>query len=186
MFCLAIANAGSSPIQLPRELMTNTAYTVVTRYNAATGENVLWVVLRPSRNDSRLDQMALVIASRLSHVCLVMNSITNLLPAQLRKAADIQEKIQSLQKELRQLLGNEGSTPAQPARAPKKGKMSAAGRAAIRAAQKARWATIKNTTPLAKPAKKAKKRFSTAARAALAAAARARWAKVKAAGKTRL
>ena len=116
-----------------------------------------------------------------------MNSITNLTPGQLRQAANIQEKIQSLQKELGQLLGGEVSTPAQPAKAPKKkGKMSAAGRAAIRAAQKARWAKIKGTVPSVKPAKKAKRKLSAAGRAALSAAAKARWAKVKAQGKAKL
>jgi hypothetical protein len=40
-----------------------------------------------------------------------MNSITNLTPGQLRKAADIQEKIQSLQSELNQILG--ASAPAE-------------------------------------------------------------------------
>ena len=38
--------------------------------------------------------------------------------------------------------------------------MSAAGRAAIRAAQKARWAKIKGTVPSVKPVKKAKKKMS--------------------------
>ena len=38
--------------------------------------------------------------------------------------------------------------------------MSAAGRAAIRAAQIARWAKIKGTAPSAKPAKKAKRKMS--------------------------
>ena len=90
-----------------------------------------------------------------------MNSITNLTPGQLRQAANIQEKIQSLQKELGKLLSGEVSTPAQPAKAPKKkGTMSAAGRPAIRAAQKARWAKIKGTVPSVKPAKKAKKKMS--------------------------
>jgi hypothetical protein len=139
----------------------------------------------------------------------------NLTPQQLRKAADIQEKIQSLKKELGQILGGEVSTPAQ---APnKKGKMSAAGRAAIRAAQKARLAKIKGATS-AKPAKKAKRKMSAAGlaniragvtkrmaakgkaakpakakiqrsaawRAAISAAAKARWAKAKKAGKSRL
>ena len=39
-------------------------------------------------------------------------NITTLSPTQLRKAADIQEKIQSLQEELGQLLGAEVSSPA--------------------------------------------------------------------------
>jgi hypothetical protein len=76
----------------------------------------------------------------------------NVTPTQLRKAADIQEKIQSLQKELGQLLGGETSTPAQPTETPKKRKFSAAARAKMRAAQKARWAKIKGTAPSAKPA----------------------------------
>jgi hypothetical protein len=109
----------------------------------------------------------------------------NATPQQLRKAADIQERIQSLQEELGQLLGGEVSTPAQPTEAPRR-KFSAAARARMRAAQKARWAKIKGKAPAAKPAKKAKKKFSAAARAALAAAAKARWAKVKAVGKTSL
>ena len=64
--------------------------------------------------------------------------------------------------------------------------MSAAGRARIAAAQKARWAKIRGTKPSAKPVKKAKRTMSAAARAKISALAKARWAKVKAAGKKRL
>ena len=59
--------------------------------------------------------------------------------------------------------------------------MSAAGRAKIAAAQKARWAKVKNAA--AKPVVKApakKRKMSAAAKAKLSAAAKARWAKVKA------
>src|ERR1035437_168395 len=86
----------------------------------------------------------------------------NITPQQLRRAADIQEKIQSLQKELGQLLGASGPAETATTEAPKrKGKMSARGLANIRAAQKARWAAIK-AAPSAKPApeKKAKKKMS--------------------------
>jgi hypothetical protein len=63
--------------------------------------------------------------------------------------------------------------------------MSAAGRAAVAAAQKARWAKIKRAKKVLKtPAKRRK--MSAAARAKIAAAAKARWAKVKAAGKKSL
>jgi hypothetical protein len=90
-------------------------------------------------------------------------NITSLSPTQLRQAADIQEKIQSLQEELGQLLGGEVSTPVQTTEEPTtKRKMSAAGRAAIRAAQKARWARIKGTTPSPEPAQKPKKRKMSA------------------------
>jgi len=143
-------------------------------------------------------------------------NITSLSPKQLRKAADIQEEIQSLQEELGQLLSGETSNPAQPTEAPRKYKFSAAARAKMRAAQKARWAKIKGTTPSVKPVKKAKRKMSAqglaniragvarrmaaqgkavqkpmrkmsaAGRAALSAAIKARWAKARKAGKSSL
>jgi hypothetical protein len=79
-------------------------------------------------------------------------------PAQLRNAADIKEKIESLQEELGQLLGGSGETAA--IEAPKKYKFSAAARAKMRAAQKARWAKIKGPAPSAKPALKPKRKMS--------------------------
>jgi hypothetical protein len=139
----------------------------------------------------------------------------NITPQQLRKAADIQEKIQSLQEELGQLLGSETSTPAQSADAPKKRKFSAAARAKMRAAQKATRAKIKGAAPSAIPVQKPKRKMSAqglaniragvakrmaaqgkvvqrskikrsaAWRAAVSAAAKARWAKAKKAGKSR-
>lgn len=112
------------------------------------------------------------------------NQISSLSTAQLRRAADLQEKIEALNEELASILGI--SAPA-PAKAPtKKGGMSAAGRARIAAAQKARRAKAKAVKPVVKPAVKApakKRSMSAAARAKIAAAAKARWAKVKAAGK---
>jgi len=132
----------------------------------------------------------------------------NATPKQLRKAAKIQERIQSLQKELGQLLGGSDETAA--IEAPRKRrKVSAAGRARMRAAQKARWARIKGTAPKKKisaqglaniraaqkarwakvkagKAQEPKKKFTAAGRARLAALARARWAEAKKAGKSRL
>jgi hypothetical protein len=111
-----------------------------------------------------------------------MNLISNLTAQQLRRAADIQEKIAALQDELSQYLGGSVSS----AKAPRKRRMSAAGRARIIAAQKARWAKVKTSTG-SKPAGKAKRRkMSAAAKAKIAAAARARWAKAKAAGRKAL
>jgi hypothetical protein len=107
-----------------------------------------------------------------------MNSITNLSAAELRKAANIQEKIQDLKKELGQLLGNEVSIPAQAPEAPKKRKkVSAAGRARMRKAQLARWAKIKGKAAAAKPAKKFKRKLTPAMKAALEKAWAARRAK---------
>ena len=71
-----------------------------------------------------------------------MNSITNLSAQQLRNAAALKEKIQALEKELNQLLGSTAAKSA--VAAPKKKfKMSAAARAKISAAAKARWARVK-------------------------------------------
>jgi hypothetical protein len=68
--------------------------------------------------------------------------LTNLSAAQLRRAANIKDKIEKLQTELNRLMGAQ-SQSAQEA-APKKRKMSAAGRKRIAAAQKARWQKIKS------------------------------------------
>ena len=54
----------------------------------------------------------------------------------------MKDKIQSLEKELEQILGS-STEPAAPAVPKKRHKMSAAGRARISAAAKARWAKVK-------------------------------------------
>jgi hypothetical protein len=71
-------------------------------------------------------------------------SLPNLSAAQLRTAAELTEKIEALQARLHKLLGGQSAEGL--GLAPKKRNMSAAGRAAIRAAQKARWAKIKAAT----------------------------------------
>ena len=111
-------------------------------------------------------------------------NITRLTAQQLRHAADIVEKIGSLEAQLLKYIGGSNSSPAVAPR--KKSKMSAAGRARIIAAQKARWAKVKAGKKSAKPAKAKKRTMSAAAKAKIAAIARARWAKVKAAGKKAL
>lgn len=64
-----------------------------------------------------------------------------------------------------------------------RGKISAAGRVRIAAAQRARWAKVRGTisSGLAMPKKRT---MSSAARKRIAAAQRARWAKVKRGQKT--
>jgi len=113
-------------------------------------------------------------------------SIINLTPSQLRQAANIKEKIEQLQKQLGQLQGTKVVPASAPATKPAKKKISAAGIARIKAAQKARWAKIKGgakptaktaNKPTAKPAKKARKKMSAEGRAKIVAAAKARWAK---------
>jgi hypothetical protein len=91
-------------------------------------------------------------------------NIENLSPSQLRKAADLKEQVEALEQELAGLTsfdsGNGVPAPVKakrgrPAKAkpavgtepgkqgPKKGGMSAAGRARIAAAQRARWAKVR-------------------------------------------
>jgi hypothetical protein len=118
-------------------------------------------------------------------------NLINLSPTQLRKAANLKEQIEGLHKQLSIILGGSGSGMPSPFKAAKpapkkKGGMSAAGRASIVAAQKARWAKIKaaKIKPASAP-KPAKKKFtmSAAAKAKISAAAKARWAKIRAAKK---
>jgi hypothetical protein len=130
----------------------------------------------------------------------------NLTPKQLRQAANVKERIDALQNELNQILG--ATVESAPSESPKKRKMSAAGRRAMAAAARARWAKIKGTAPKrklsaqgianiragvarrmaakVKAVQKPKRKLTVAGRAALSAAAKARWAKVKKAGKSRL
>ena len=118
----------------------------------------------------------------------MLSSLSGLTVAQLQRAVAIKEQIQSLEQELDGLLGTPATeTSGSPRR--KRRAMSAAGRARVAAAVRARWAIYraKKAGKIApKPVRKAKKHYSAAARAKMAAAAKARWAKVKAAGKTRL
>jgi len=109
----------------------------------------------------------------------MITSISSLSVQQLRKAAKLKEKIQSLEKELGKILGASTAPVAQAVPA-KKRKLSAAGRAAIRAAVKARWAKQKGLKSPAKPAPKTRSKMSASARARISAAMKARWAKVKA------
>lgn len=115
-------------------------------------------------------------------------NIENLTATQLRKAADLQEEIQKLQSELSDILGGQSPAPVSVTkpgkRGPKKGGISAEGRARIAAAQKARWAKAKGkkTEVKAEP-KTGKRTMSAAAKLAISKAAKARWAKVRAAKK---
>ena len=112
-----------------------------------------------------------------------MSSIYSLSIQQLRQAANLKEQIEGLEKKLSQLTGSTNSSvaAAKPASTvKKKSGMSAAGKARIIAAQKARWAKIKAAKPAVKPvaaAQPVKKKY------VMSAAAKARWAKVKAAKK---
>ena len=117
-------------------------------------------------------------------------TLTSLSAAQLRRAAELKEQIESLQDELSGLFGgaapvNSTVTTQQPGR---KRVLSPAAIARIRAAQKLRWAAYRGAkgATYANRAPQAKRRMPPAARARLAAIARARWARAKATGKNAL
>lgn len=110
-----------------------------------------------------------------------MSNIKDLSVAQLKQAIDIREQIETLETQLAALFGRKAGRPSLKG-VRRKHRMSAAGRARIAAAARARWAKYRGG---AKKGRK-KKRFTAAARAKLAAAAKARWAKAKASGRSKL
>ena len=104
------------------------------------------------------------------------NNLASLSIQQLRRAVTLKEQIEELADELRGVLGSPTS---------KRGRTrSAATRARMAAAQRARWASAKGKTPA--KARRKKRKISAAGRARIAAAARARWAAAKRAGKRTL
>jgi len=109
-----------------------------------------------------------------------MSSITNLSVKQLRKAAALKEKIQSLERELGRLLGSTAASTATAVPRRKKFRMSAAAKAKISAAAKARWARIKGKAPAPR---KSKGKMSAATKAKLSAKLKAIWARRRAAKK---
>ena len=93
-----------------------------------------------------------------------------------------QARLAEIQAEVLALESIIGGSTTQPAAAPKphrrrgrRGKLSAAGRAAIAAAQKARWAKLKAGKSAAKPARK-RKGMSAAARKAVSLRMTKYWA----------
>jgi hypothetical protein len=119
-----------------------------------------------------------------------MTNLTELTTSQLHRIIAIKEQIETLQSQIDSIAADGGEIPIPSTEeAPKKRRRrrSAAVRARMAAAQKARWAKIKGTgAKPSKPAKKGKRRLSAAHRAKIAAAARARWKKAKAEGKRTL
>ena len=120
-----------------------------------------------------------------------MNSITMLTPGQLRHAADLQERIQSLQGELSQLLGGQAQPVARRGRPPgsgrggRKRRLSAQGLANIRAGVAKRMAARAGAQGNHRPRRR-KRNFTPEGRARLSALANARWAKARREGKSRL
>ena len=102
-------------------------------------------------------------------------NLLDLTSQQLKRAAAIKDKIAVLNKELAKILGVSAD------RSNNHRTMSVAGKKKIAAAQKARWAKIRNARsarPSTKPAKK--KTMSAAAKAKVSTKMKAYWAAKKA------
>ena len=104
----------------------------------------------------------------------------NLSAEQLRRAAEIKEQIDSLQGELDRLIRTSDTAANRPRR-----RMSPTTIAKMRAAQRARWASVRNSTGSVGD-QKGRRRKSAALKARLSEIAKARWKKVKAAGRSAL
>jgi len=102
----------------------------------------------------------------------------------LRRAMTLREQIENLTAELAGLLTG-GNIPKRRGRPPGGG-ISAAGRASIAEAQRARWAKLKGNGTAATAQPGTRRKMSAAGRARIAAAAKKRWRLAKAAGKNRL
>src|ERR1700676_5454200 len=115
-----------------------------------------------------------------------MNSPTNLTPQQLRHAADIQERILTLQGDLNNILGASSADTGSPAPTGRR-RLSAQGLANIRAGARKRWARARNANGGSQAGRRSTRRkMSPAAKAAIAARMRARWAAAKRAGRNAL
>lgn len=115
----------------------------------------------------------------MTYTCVITQTMSISLQT-LKEAVQIKEQISQLEARLSRILGGAPvSTKSATAKKGKRGGMSAEGRANIIAAQKARWAKVKGTSPGTgkvekKPRKKRK--LSAAGRARIVAAQKARWA----------
>jgi hypothetical protein len=116
---------------------------------------------------------------RVTYVFAMATFLSNISVRDLRRAINLREKIETLQHALASILGAvAGSGSGYATR-----KISAAGRARIAAAQRARWAKVKGRKGAGGGGRRV---MSAAARAKIAAAARKRWARAKASGKRTL
>ncbi|HSA01890.1 MAG TPA: hypothetical protein P5055_14240, partial [Candidatus Paceibacterota bacterium] len=89
---------------------------------------------------------------------MTANTLANLSVTQLKKVITIREKIEKLEKELSELLGEETEVKTKPAKKGSRG-ITPEGRARIAAAQKERWAKQRKAKAAkSKPAKAQKGR----------------------------
>jgi hypothetical protein len=132
------------------------------------------------RRDLDIPSFSMLIAGNME------STLSNLSASQLRRAAEIKDKIESLQHELSGIVGESAAAGTASKPAGKRRKLSAAAINRIREAQKARWAAHRAAKASGKAPKAKKRKMSPAARARLAAIAKARWAKVKASGRKAL
>jgi hypothetical protein len=114
---------------------------------------------------------------------MTIKEILHLPVAKLKRVIALKAEIEKLEHQLENVIV--ATSPAFVGKVIKtRRKMSAAAKAKIAAAARARWAKVKGSAPA--KMHKPKRQMSAAARRKIAAAAKARWAKAKAAGKKHL
>lgn len=107
-----------------------------------------------------------------------MTNLTDLTTSQLHRVIAIKERIEKLQGRIDSITADSDfPIPMMATKSPRR--RSAAVRARMAAAARARWAKLKGQAD-SKPAKKRERRLSATGRAAIIAGTKARWAKVKA------
>ncbi|MBU6400023.1 MAG: hypothetical protein KGS61_06875 [Verrucomicrobia bacterium] len=112
-----------------------------------------------------------------------MTNLLNLSSHDLKQAITLKERLERLQARLSDLLGG-ADTQAGPRTGKQRG-ISAAGRARIAAAARARWARLRKVKGAERPSN-GRRQVSAAERARRSARAKARWAAIKRAGGNRL
>ena len=110
---------------------------------------------------------------------MMTNSLATLPIQQLKRAVGIREQIESLTRELHELLAGPSFASA-PVSGGRRG-LSAAGRARIAAAQRARWSRYNAARGIRPRPASNKQRLSAQGRAKVSAAVRARWVRFRAA-----
>ena len=112
-----------------------------------------------------------------------MNLLVNLTPQQLRQAAEIKERIQSLESELDQLLASRSAAPISAASESPQKRTRAAGAKSRRGTSARKGYAVQQTVGARSPKPKANGKMSPAAKAKISASMKELWARRRAAMK---
>lgn len=142
-----------------------------------TGRTGYWhTTLLPKKNRACVK----IVTDHIAKVKIMAQLSTQIIEAAIDGFEAQKQRIDVQIAELRAMLSPNGSAPASKPAVRRKRGMSAAGRKAIAAAQRKRWAASKGESVAPKVTKKPKRRLSAAGKANIIAALKKRWAAKKA------